>query len=71
MSACPGVLELIETEPSRFDELDVARCVAKLGGSMSGKRAIFPDTVQLAAAFDVLSDRFGARFFTQGSDLRI
>jgi len=65
MSYHAGVLELTDMDPSRFDELDVARCVAKLGGTMRGKEAVFPDCRRLAAAFDVLSERFGARYFSQ------
>ncbi len=63
MNARTFVLELIELDLSRFDELDVARCVAALGGSMRGRLAIFSDSVQLAAALDVLAERFGTRFF--------
>lgn len=63
MSAFPGSIDLIATDLSRFDELDVARCVAKLGGSMRGKHAVFENASRLAAAMDVLSERFGARYF--------
>lgn len=65
MSVYPGVLELVQTDPSRFDDLDVARCVAKLGGTMRGNHAVFPDSHLLAAAMDVLSDQFGSRFFVR------
>ena len=63
MSTYPGTLQLVETDPSRFDELDVARLVAKLGGTMRGRQVAFPDSAQLSAALDVLSERFGSRFF--------
>jgi hypothetical protein len=69
LNSNPGVLELVEIEPSRFDELDVAHCVAKLGGSMRGNQAIFPDSSRLAAAFDVLSERFGSRYFSPANAL--
>ena len=60
---CPAVLELCEVDPARFDEIDVARCVAKLGGTMWDRELHFPDATRLAAAFDVLAERFGARYF--------
>ena len=63
MSAFPGSIELIDTDVSRFDELDVARCVAKLGGSMRGRHAVFTNPSRLVAAMDVLSERYGARYF--------
>jgi hypothetical protein len=71
MNRCTQTLELINMDPSRFDELDVARCVAKLGGSMQGNRIAFPEASQLAAAYDVLTDRFGSGSFTSGDEAAI
>lgn len=65
MSTCSESLELVGTDPSRFDELDVARCIAKLGGTLQGKRAVFRNPSRLAAAVDVLSERFGSRYFVR------
>jgi hypothetical protein len=57
-------LELVGTDTSRFDELDVARHVSRLGGSMFGRTAHFPDRRSLVAAWDELCDRFGAGYFS-------
>lgn len=57
-------VQLVDVEPARFDEIDVARCVNSLGGSMHGMVARFPDTSRFQAAYEVLCERFGSRFFT-------
>lgn len=68
MISSPGILELIDVDPSRFDELDVARLVAQLGGSMFGNQIVFADSSRLSAAIDVLFERFGARYFSRADD---
>ncbi|QEF97537.1 hypothetical protein Mal15_15770 [Stieleria maiorica] len=69
MKGIPAVLELVGIDPSRFDELDVARCVARLGGSMIGRQIVFSDTSQLDAALDELFARFGAQAFSCGDSV--
>ncbi|WP_182867516.1 hypothetical protein [Stieleria mannarensis] len=66
MKGIPAVLELVGIDPSRFDELDVARCVARLGGSMIGRQIVFSDASRLDAALDELFARFGAQAFSCG-----
>ena len=56
-------IQLVSTDASRFDELDVARCVAQLGGTMNGRHIRFKDYRSQMAAIEVLCERFGARFF--------
>ena len=63
-----SVLDLVDIDPSRFVELDVARCAARLGGSMIGRQIVFPDESRLVAALDVLFDRFGGRYFVRSRE---
>ncbi|QDV43729.1 hypothetical protein Enr13x_35870 [Stieleria neptunia] len=69
MNGLPGILELVGIDPSRYDELDVARCVARLGGSMIGRQIVFRDPSRREAAIDVLFQKFGAHAFAWGDAL--
>nr|WP_143547784.1 hypothetical protein [Rhodopirellula sp. SM50] len=70
MNGLPGILELVGIDPSRYDELDVARCVAQLGGSMIGRQIVFSDTSRRDAAIEALFQKFGADAFAWGDALR-
>ncbi len=59
-------IELVCVNPGRFDEIDVAMYVAKLGGSMNGRTATFP-AERLDDAWRRLSKRFGESYFTISS----
>ncbi len=71
MNSGREMIELVEVEPSRFDEIDVARCVARMGGSMRGRQIFFPNRTRLAAAFDELAARFGAGYFDRSDEAAV